>query len=72
MLDSAAPAANRQGLGHLAFEVDDVTETLNKVLDYGGRAVGEVVTHEVPGAGTITFVYAADPEGNLLELQSWG
>jgi catechol-2,3-dioxygenase len=26
----------------------------------------------VAGAGTITFVYLTDPEGNILELQRWG
>ncbi len=25
----------------------------------------------VKGAGLLTFTYATDPEGNLLELQSW-
>ena len=71
MLDKPASAANRQGLGHLAFEVDDVATSLAKVCRHGGSALGEIVTREVAGAGTITFIYAADPEGNLLELQSW-
>lgn len=71
MLEKPAPAANRQGLGHLAFEVSDVAATLTKVLRHGGSTLGDVTTRVLPGAGTITFVYAADPEGNLLELQSW-
>lgn len=71
MLDKPLSAANRQGLGHLAFEVDDVAAILDKVLASGGSALGERVTREVRGAGTITFVYACDPEGNILELQSW-
>lgn len=66
-----APAADRQGLGHLAFEVDDVEQCLHRVLENGGRAVGEIVETVVPGKGRITFVYAADPEGNILELQHW-
>lgn len=65
------PAPNRLGLGHLAFQVEDVAGTLRRVLDRGGRALGQVVSLPVPGKGTVTFVYAADPEGNLLELQSW-
>jgi predicted enzyme related to lactoylglutathione lyase len=65
------PQANRKGLGHLAFAVDDVTHTLAELISAGGKAVGEVVVREVPGVGMLTFVYAADPEGNLLELQSW-
>jgi catechol 2,3-dioxygenase-like lactoylglutathione lyase family enzyme len=65
------PAPNRLGLGHLAFQVEDVAGSLRRVLDRGGRALGQVVSLPVPGKGTVTFVYAADPEGNLLELQSW-
>ena len=71
MLDKPEPHANRQGFGHLAFAVEDVRETLANVLAHGGTALGEVVTTAVPGAGNVTFVYAADPEGNLLELQRW-
>jgi hypothetical protein len=25
----------------------------------------------VAGAGIVTFVYMTDPEGNVIELQSW-
>jgi len=62
---------NRLGLGHLAFAVDDVAVALAEVLAAGGSAVGEVVTLPVPGAGYVTFVYARDPEGNIIELQQW-
>lgn len=65
------PVPNRKGLGHLAFVVDDVDAKLAEVVAHGGRPLGEVVTAEVAGAGTITFVYAADPEGNILEIQKW-
>ena len=71
MLDKPAPAANRKGLGHLAFAVDDVAEKLEQLLAHGGQALGEVVTREVEGVGNLTFVYATDPEGNILELQRW-
>lgn len=71
MEDKLPAVANRKGLSHLAFGVDNVSETLQEVIAHGGRAIGEVVTTEVPGAGQITFCYAADPEGNLLELQAW-
>jgi hypothetical protein len=33
--------------------------------------LGEIVSVEVAGAGWITFAYATDPEGNLIELQRW-
>lgn len=65
------PAANRQGLGHLAFSVDNVQETLQQVIKHGGGALGQVVIKDVAGVGTITFVYATDPEGNILEIQNW-
>jgi catechol 2,3-dioxygenase-like lactoylglutathione lyase family enzyme len=64
-------AANREGIMHLAFEVDDVEQTMAEVLSHGGIRVGEVTCAEVKGAGFLTFVYCADPEGNLIELQSW-
>jgi predicted enzyme related to lactoylglutathione lyase len=44
---------------------------LERVVAHGGRAIGSVATVNVPGKGTVTFVYAADPEDNILELQSW-
>ena len=64
-------AINHPGLAHIAFAVDDVERVLRAVLDAGGGTVGELVTVEVPGVGTIDFVYATDPEGNIIELQHW-
>jgi len=64
-------AINRPGLAHLAFEVDDVEAARNEVLAAGGRCVGDLVTADIHGAGTITFVYLTDPEGNIIELQKW-
>lgn len=64
-------SANRLGYGHLAFEVDDVAETLERVLRHGGAAPGRPVTREIPDAGRLTFVYVTDPEDNLIELQAW-
>ena len=65
------PAANRLGLGHLAFEVEQVKETLQALLAHGGHELGQVVKQEIAGVGVITFTYATDPEGNILEIQSW-
>ena len=31
----------------------------------------EIVSAEVDGVGMLTFVYLADPEGNIIELQTW-
>ncbi|MDK2980503.1 MAG: glyoxylase family protein [Chloroflexota bacterium] len=63
--------ANRPGLGHLAFEVESVEDTLQDLLAHGGSKLGEVVKQEIAGVGVITFTYATDPEGNILEIQSW-
>lgn len=63
--------ANQIGFGHLAFAVEDVSQTLNKVLENGGNQCGKIIERHISGAGTILFVYCYDPEGNLLELQSW-
>lgn len=64
-------AVNRPGLGHLAFAVDDVEGACQAVLDAGGGLVGRMVSLNVPGAGMVTFAYATDPEGNVIELQRW-
>jgi glyoxylase I family protein len=65
------PTANREGFGHVAFEVENVVEALEEVRKHGGGSLGEVTSHEVEGVGLLTFVYATDPEGNIVELQSW-
>ena len=65
------PRANRQGYGHLAFLVDDVAAVREKVLAHGGAEVGKLAGSVVPDVGELTFVYLADPEGNILEIQSW-
>jgi glyoxylase I family protein len=71
MLEKLPAAANRMGLGHLAFKVPDVAGCLHQVIAHGGRAIGSITSVNVSGKGTVTFVYAADPEDNILELQSW-
>ena len=55
----------------MAFEVDDVDAARDEVLAAGGGCVGDLVTAEIANAGTITFVYVTDPEGNIIELQKW-
>ena len=64
-------AANREGLTHIAFEVDDVAGYLAAMKEHGGGDLGCITTKVVPGVGTLTFVYATDPEGNIVELLSW-
>ena len=69
--DRGKPAANRPGFGHIAFAVDDVEEAVDAVIKSGGKPLGKVSTLKVPDAGSVTFVYLTDPEGNIIELQKW-
>jgi predicted enzyme related to lactoylglutathione lyase len=62
---------NRQGLAHMAFRVDNVEQALKAVVDAGGGSLSDIIEQFVPGVGTLTFVYATDPEGNFVELQRW-
>ena len=62
---------NRPGIAHIAFEVDDVEATLGEIISAGGSSVGELVTAAYPDGQEAVFVYARDPEGNIIELQSW-
>ena len=71
-LERLPAAANRLGIGHIAFEVDDVHAALDQVVAHGGGALGQIQSADVPGKGQLTFVYATDPEGNIIELQAWG
>jgi catechol 2,3-dioxygenase-like lactoylglutathione lyase family enzyme len=64
-------AINHPGYGHLAFAVDDVEKARDAVIAAGGQAIGDMTDVEIPGAGRVVFVYVADPEGNIIELQHW-
>jgi catechol 2,3-dioxygenase-like lactoylglutathione lyase family enzyme len=70
-LDHDPTAANRPGFGHIAFQVPDVEAARAIVLADGGRPVGEVVTTETADGRHVTWAYVTDPEGNIVELQSW-
>ncbi len=69
--DALPREINRPGIAHLAFAVDDVEAALARVLKAGGSAVGGTITETYADGRTLTAVYARDPEGNILELQSW-
>ena len=71
MTDKPAPAVNHPGFSHLAFSVDDVETAQRSVLDAGGKAVGEIVTVQIATGAKVTWCYVTDPEGNIIELQSW-
>ena len=65
------PAANREGWGHIAFAVDDVIQAAEAVLAAGGGQHGETVTTTTADGRRVTWCYLTDPEGNLIEVQSW-
>lgn len=62
---------DKPGFAHLAFEVPDVAAKRQEIHTWGGRDVGQLVTFEIAGSGKLTVIYITDPEGNILELQSW-
>ena len=69
--DGPVPAVNRPGFGHIAFEVASVHDARRDVLAASGQAVGEVVTLTTAAGSQVTWCYVTDPEGNIIELQSW-
>lgn len=71
MAPHPGPAVNRPGWGHIAFGVPDVGAALEAVLGAGGSRVGEIVTLRTTDGRKVTWCYATDPEGNIVELQAW-
>ncbi len=55
-----------EGLHHIAFEVDDINETLKKMKENGYRVLSE------PSAGAdntmVAFIHPKDTHGVLIEL----
>jgi predicted enzyme related to lactoylglutathione lyase len=68
---SSKQKVNRPGFGHIAFEVNDVSEARNLVKTNGGDVIGEIVTLTTSTGAKVTWCYMTDPEGNIIELQSW-
>jgi predicted enzyme related to lactoylglutathione lyase len=71
IVEGPEPAVNRPGFAHIAFAVDSVVDARAEVLTAGGQAVGEVVTLTTADGRKVTWCYVRDPEGNIIELQSW-
>jgi catechol 2,3-dioxygenase-like lactoylglutathione lyase family enzyme len=63
--------ANYTGITHIAFEVEDVEKIFRDALKRGATRLGEVTEKTIDGIGVLTFVYLRDPEGNIIEIQSW-
>ena len=59
-----APPANRPGLRHIAFKVDDVRGVVDRVREAGWDTVGEIVDYE----NMFLLCYVRGPEGLIVEL----
>lgn len=71
MPDGLLPMVNRPGFQHIAFAVPSVAAARAAVLAAGGGVVGDIVTLQTADGRFVTWTYVTDPEGNILELQSW-
>ena len=69
--DGPEPEVNRPGLAHIAFAVASVEDARRAVLASGGKGVGDIVTLTTSEGARVTWCYVRDPEGNVIELQSW-
>jgi catechol 2,3-dioxygenase-like lactoylglutathione lyase family enzyme len=65
------PRVDRAGWGHVAFQVSDVPAALAAFVAAGGSRFGDVITTTTKTGARVTWCYAADPDGNLVELQAW-
>ena len=71
LADGPVPEVNRPGLAHIAFSVASVDGARSAVLASGGQSVGDIVTLTTSEGTRVTWCYVRDPEGNVIELQSW-
>ena len=62
--EEPAPAANRPGLRHVAFQVDDLRGVVDRVREAGWDTVGEIVDYE----SMFLLCYVRGPEGLIVEL----
>jgi predicted enzyme related to lactoylglutathione lyase len=69
--DPVRPEVNRPGFAHIAFVVPDVRNAQQEVINEGGGTIGDIVTLETTTGARVTWCYVRDPEGNIIELQSW-
>ncbi len=69
--DPVRPEVNRPGFAHIAFVVPDVRTAQQEVINEGGGTIGDIVTLETTTGARVTWCYVRDPEGNVIELQSW-
>jgi len=71
LTEHPGPRVDRPGWGHVAFQVPDVPAALAAVAAAGGGGLGSVITTRTADGRQVTWVYATDPDGNIIELQAW-
>ena len=67
-VDRPTPVANRIGYNHIAFEVRDVGEAVDSVLEAGGIRLGDIVNFEWTEGKFIKYVFIRDPDENIVQL----
>lgn len=60
-----AEAAEREGYGHMAFDVTDLDTDYDRLLSLGA---GSVVSPRPSPEKGVRMAFVTDPEGNLVEL----
>lgn len=62
--DPQPAPANRRGIRHIAFAVDDIRTTVAQLRSAGWDTIGEIVDYE----GLFLLCYVRGPEGLIVEL----
>jgi catechol 2,3-dioxygenase-like lactoylglutathione lyase family enzyme len=62
--DAQPAPANRLGLRHLAFAIDDMSAVVGRLRTAGWHTVGEIVDYQ----GMFLLCYVRGPEGLIIEL----
>lgn len=71
IINSGKNVPNKQGIGHIAFQVDDITQLIELALKNGAQKIGELSEHFVENVRMLKYIFISDPEGNIIELQNW-
>jgi catechol 2,3-dioxygenase-like lactoylglutathione lyase family enzyme len=69
--DPGTATPHRAGWGHIAIMVPDVPVAQEAVVAGGGAILGDAVTMATKDGRRLTWGYVTDPDGNILELQTW-
>jgi glyoxylase I family protein len=69
--DPGTATPHRAGWGHIAIMVPDVPAAQEAVVAGGGAILGDAVTMATKDGRRLTWGYVRDPDGNILELQTW-